>query len=304
MKFMIRFMVPALALLVSACGTYSPLKHQDKQTFTGLALGEVRVNKEFQLAGWFDGAMSARQGANVASLEPGIAEIESVHYDPQSNTQAQAAMKQSGFDLKAGIAREFEQIIKQKPALAKTPASHTLHFTVEAFTLGLKPLSGYGANLGLQAELRNSAGSTAWKNYVYVTHFDGSLPHQSLESYLKNPAELRKTYEMALALLVKKAITSLEVELNDRATEYVDNLTGDYVPLEPLKPVKPATILPAPAKSANGTPNAKQATKPAAQPGKKMIYNPLTDQMEEETNCDGFCGLPGGLKLDGKNLFD
>ena len=85
MKFLIRFLTLTLALLVSACGTYSPLKHQDKQTFTGMALGEVRVNKEFQVAGWFDGAMSARQGANVASLEPGIAESETEAADTDAD---------------------------------------------------------------------------------------------------------------------------------------------------------------------------------------------------------------------------
>jgi len=313
MKFLIRFLTLTLALLVSACGTYSPLKHQDKQTFTGVALGEVRVNKEFQVAGWFDGAMSARQGANVASLEPGIAESEEPQYDPKSNAQARAALQKSGLDLKAGIAREFEQALKQKPALANGPTSHTLHFTVEAFTLGLKPLSGYGPNLGLQAEMRNSAGGTAWKNYVYVTHFDGDLPHHKLETYLQNPAELRKTYEMAIARLVKQTIANLEVELNDRTTEYVDNMTGERVTLEPLKPVKPAAILPAQPASANApasksTETAKPGSTPAQTakpaPSKKMIYNPVTEQMEEETNCNGFCGLKEGLKLDGKNLFE
>lgn len=310
MKFMTRFLTPALTLLLCACGTYSPLKHQDKQTFTGMTLAEVRMNKEFELAGWFDGAMAARQGANVASLEPGIAESDNPHHDPKSNAQVRAALQQSGLDLKTSIAREFERALKQKPALGKEPASHTLHFTVEAFTLGLKPLSGYGANLGLQAELRNSAGSTAWKNYVYVTHFDGDLPHQSLDTYLNQPAELRKTYEMAIAQLVQKTIASFEVELNDRTTEYIDNITGERVTLEPLKPAKPAAILPAPTNSATGAPASKPAATPkpsaapAKQPSKKMIYNPVTDEMEEETNCNGFCGLPGGFKLDNKNLVE
>jgi len=110
-------------------------------------------------------------------------------------------------------------------------------------------------------------------------------------------------------------IASLEVELNDRTTEYVDNFTGERVTLEPIKPVKPAAIMPAPVTTPATTDPAAPATAPAATPAKttvkpaaqsapRMVYNPVTDEMEEASNCDGFCGLPDGLKLDGKNLFE
>jgi hypothetical protein len=321
MKRMFRFLAPALAVLLCACGSYSPLKQYDKQTFSGLDIGEIRINKQIEIGSWFDGAVSAAQGSNVESMRTSIVEKDLVTESPdQDLPRIRAALQQSGLDLASSIRETFAAELKNRKALqAKdgAAASHRLNLSVDAFMLGYKPLSGYGPDFGLQAELFDGRGRSGWKNYRYITHFSGQTTHYSISEFSKNPAALRKAYETAITLVIRDLLTDLETEVNDRSTDYIDNITGDRVRIERISAPPAAAIAPAPAQAApvaqpagkappataDKTAQTQPESKPSVNATKKMVYNPVTDQMEEQTNCNGFC-LPNGFKFDGKNIAE
>lgn len=277
MKKLPCFLAAALIpLLLSACSTYKPMTSQEKEAFTGVVPAVVVTSvKPFLLTSGLDAAMHAMQGDSVETpVESG---------DEKVQARLVQALAKYGVDIQEITTRQLQDGLKKRPALQpRNPGqapNAKLAVAVNVFGSASGMFSGYGPNLGLQAQLRNTEGRLLWTKYRYVAHSSAEMPHYKLDELLDNPVALRTVYEAAAKYTVNALLDSLEAE---------------------LKMVPAAVNTP---KAADSKAPVAGATPPA--PAAKV---PLAVQVQSTTDafgdpvqptCNGWCGLPsGGIRLD------
>lgn len=290
MKTMRHLLAPALALLISACGTYSPLSQSNRVAINGIApAAEVSQNRTFTLMSALEGMVSTSQGSKVESA-PETA-------DEREQARLHKALEQYGVNIKAIVGNELQSAIQSRPVLKAKPAGQapnsTLKLRIDAYGAANRLLKGYGPDLGLQGQLIGPDGKTiVWQNYAYITQMNSATPHFSLEELVGNPKALQSAFEAAAKITIKEMLDILESDLTATAT--ISPLGDNGVRQEEV--LKPKTTETKPVQQAGQAPKTTE---------KKMRQNPVTGEMEEETNCNGWCGLKDGFKFDNKNpLFD